>query len=85
MVFLVVLLRFAGADSPPITSPWLLPGRSDTLEASLALLFLVDVRVGLWGSGSGWLALGATLVRLGGMLAAVMCMLMRVRMQVSKS
>lgn len=65
-VTFLVLRFFAGVET---TGPWLLAGRSDcTLEASLALLFLPEVRVGFWASGAGWLELSVFLERLGGMV-----------------
>jgi hypothetical protein len=66
VVVFLVLRFFAGVET---TGPWLLAGRSDcTLEASLALLFLPDVRVGFWASGAGWLELSIFLERFGGMV-----------------
>ena len=68
-VAFLVLRFFAGVE---VIGPWLLAGRSDcTLEASLALLFLPEVRVGFWASGAGWLELSAFLERLGGMVVVV--------------
>jgi hypothetical protein len=68
-VTFLVLRFFAGVET---TGPWLLAGLSDcTLEASLALLFLPEVRVGFWASGAGWLELSIFLERLGGMVVVV--------------
>lgn len=67
----LVLRFFAGVE---VTGPWLLAGRSDcTLEASLALLFLPEVRTAFWGSGAGWLELelSAFLDRLGGIVVVL--------------